>query len=128
MSFIRCTSNPEGLYVFHHVGGLIYFNSVFIPANIFYRFIKLMPHWHRDFKRGSLEISNEFFPSKRKASKVEKMMGLKPGSYKMVFRYKGQVVASMYDVTWKYIYDNALRAAKNPIRKKKSRKPSFVQG
>lgn len=59
MSYIRCGSNPERLYVFHSTGGYIDFSTpenignsiIMIRANIFYRFIKLMPRWDAEFKR-----------------------------------------------------------------------------
>jgi hypothetical protein len=74
-----------------------------------------MPYWSSDFKRGSLEIKEVFYSNKRKQTKEEKLLakelGLKSihGNCKVTLFYKGKEVARMWPVTWKYIYDHAIK-------------------
>jgi len=125
MSYIRSTSNPEGLYVYHDVNGHIYFNcSKSIPANIFYRFIREIGNkyhgsFNMDYKLGQLEVKEIFYPSKKKIPEAFKVLGMKPGNYKMTLYWKGKEIARMWVVTWQYIANNAFR---NILRRDKKKK------
>jgi len=126
MSYIRCTSNPEGLYVYHDVRGTIFFDSVDIPANLFYRFIKLMPRWDSNFKRGRLEIKEVAVPCEREIpvelKDIYKNLDIQPCISKICFYYQGVEIARMWPVTWKYIYENVMRYINTRKNKKKVKK------
>lgn len=112
MSFIRCTSNPEGLYIYHGPNGQIYIHGgeksiTIIPANIFYKFIKSITYCGQNYKKGSLEIKEEYFSFRKKKTDIENIFNLPPaGNFKYVLYYKNEKVAVMWRVTWCYIYNN----------------------
>lgn len=138
MSFIRCTSNPEGLYVYHNVDGTITWvgkgmeTETKIPANLFYTFVKKMSYWNAEFKRGSLEIKETFYrtgkkltPDIKRINEAYKAQGsqnlLVPGNTKITLFYKGVEVARMWPVTWRYIYDNVMGSIERNAAKKKKK-------
>ena len=112
MSFIRCLSNPEGLYVYDCVGGTTCWSTrkdnIHIPNSIWVRFIKSIPRWQLDHKRGCLEIKEVYIKHKRKQNEIEKEFDLHPGNYKYILYYRGKEVARMWATTWKYIYSNMM--------------------
>ncbi len=124
MSYIRSTSNPEGLYVYHDVNGNIVFNCKdSIPANVFYRFIreigdKYHGYFNVDYKRGQLEIKDIFYPSKKKIPKEFKALNLKSGNYKLTLYWKGKEIARMWGVTWQYLARGIYQYIKRQDKKK----------
>lgn len=113
MSFIRCTSNPEGLYVYDCVGGTTCWSTrkdnIHIPRSIWVRFIKSIPRWQLDHKWGCLEIKEIFFKHKKKKTDLCKELNYDRGNYKHVLYYRGKEVARMWPTTWRYIYDNMIK-------------------
>lgn len=116
MSYIRCLSNPEKLYIWGS-GKYIDFatNSPdlkSIPSGYFNSFmsayLKKGNEWRfDDFQWGKLSIKEVFVKHKRKQTKFEKEFGnYKPGNYKYELRYGGKLIVRMWMVTWAYIVNN----------------------
>ena len=125
MSFIRCTSNPEGLYVYGCVGGTTCWSTrkdnIHIPNSIWIRFIKSIPRWNADHKRGCLEIKEVYIRHKKKQSATDKEFLWHRGNYKYVLYYRGKEVTRMWTTTWKYIYNNMIATYEHEKNKKQKK-------
>ncbi len=126
MSYIRCTSNPDGLYVYHNVDGYMDFmiggKTHKIPVNIFRTFIReIGDKYHGffgiNFKKGSLEVKEVFIKSRKKRDKILKALDFYPGSYKMQLYYKGNLICSLWLVTWQYVANGIYRDIKRKQKK-----------
>ena len=113
MSYIRCLSNPEGLYIFDS-GKYLNFcrrDLKLIPYGYFKSFMRAYTkkenEWRFDnFTWGKLSIKEVYVGHKKKLKKIDKELGYKPGNYKYELRYDGELIARMWQVTWEYIVNN----------------------
>ena len=114
MSYIRCLSNPEGLYIFDdgkNMNFAIGDKLQIIPSGYFNSFItaylKKENAWREDdFTWGKISIKEVFVLHKKKPDDFQKFLKVKPGSYKYELRYNGKLIARMWHVTWCYIVNN----------------------
>lgn len=110
MSFIRCLSNPDGAYVYHHVNGNVVFttdycwsninspknkyragmeNPFYVPSRYFYGLVKkFIKNYHSDCNYGDFSIKEC------------------DGHRKYILTYKGRSI-KLWQVTWSYIVNNA---------------------
>lgn len=107
MSYIRSTSNPEGLYIWGDDKNV---NIVFGKELIKYIPIKifdgLLNKYNKSCGNGvkfkGASIKETFISDGKKQTKLQKAFGVQSGNFKMRLSY-GDWHKDMWKVTWEYI-------------------------
>ena len=118
MSFIRATSNPEGLYVFDHIGGYVAWwgcGKVWeLPRKDFYALA-------RAYARGQNYQRGRFGPLSYKEVWVKAGTHVEHGDccrrggrycahdMKIKFTFRGMGSVYLWRVTWEYMIRNAIK-------------------
>lgn len=93
MSYIRCLSNPERLYVYGSIHGIEWCGagfSVTLPEEEFIKFVlKERKTCYDVLEHGDFKI-------------------FKTEDFKRELQYKGKTLAVMWDVTWAYIANSII--------------------
>lgn len=109
MSYIRCLSSPEGLYVYGDENGNVSWNcQILIPEEEFKAFLKEFGAGYG--KLGDIEIRQ--LESRRKVKNPFPELGsdkITIASYKDALYYKGELISKMWRVTWVYIARNMMK-------------------
>jgi hypothetical protein len=128
MSFIRATSNPEALYVYHDVGKFISWTQGPILCNIkpenkvslkdFYGLMRkvIKSDGYMPAKCGSFSVEEAHvyesstlkkikYVDKRRSIK-QMILDDKPSCFKIIVRNKGKVIGLLWPVTWRYVVSN----------------------
>lgn len=141
MSFIRCLSNPEGLYVWSDVDGTVHIHyggrkkpkpplskgdDMRVPYRTFMRVCKKWDGWEDDVRVNGFRVKEEHVflktgkpvPSDLYANVTAyaKHMDKHPAEYLIRVSYKGNFVY-LWRVTWQYVVSNAVRRIE--LRKKR---------
>lgn len=109
MSYIRCLSNPEGIYIWgdgKQTNITIADTGIhkYIPQKIFDGLLK---KYNKQFgstpiKYRGAKIDEIFVESGKKQTKIEKQLGIKDGKYQYRLSYKNWYI-DMWQVTWEHI-------------------------
>lgn len=106
MSYIRCLSNPEGLYIIGTSEGVEIFGEkpIVMPAKDFNNLIKMYvkDRCNEDFQSGGIKLVYKRVPPFK-----DTVFG-KMGNFKWVLTFKKRRV-EMWDVTWNHIVCNNMR-------------------
>lgn len=115
MSFIRCTSNPEGMYVYHHVDGYISMSTspfnfekeLKIPPRNFYHVCKRYDKYgFNQVKYGDFEVREvQIYEKSGEIIKkeIDFLHERKKIGYRMAIIWKGEIKFLLWRVTWDYI-------------------------
>lgn len=141
MSFIRCLSNPEGLYVWSDVDGTVHIHyggrkrpkpplskgdDMCVPYRDFMRACQKWDGWEDDVRVNGFRIKEEHVYLKtgkpvpnmdrwKKVSAYCDHMKKNPAEFLIRVSYKGNFVY-LWRVTWQYVVSNAVRRIE--LRKK----------